>query len=203
MGLATSFKEADCSSWYPEYSFRFPPAKLIHIDIDPSEIGRNFPVEIGAIADVKQALAVLTKVAKTLYPEGKQNKRIEQEIAAYKKDFKASNREWEESDAFPMSPQRILADIREVLPREAIITTDVGWNKNGVGQQFPIYEPGTFHPLRVGYHGIRVPSCTRCEACRARQSSYLLDWRWRIWPESGSVSDRISREYPCRLCNHE
>jgi len=92
LGLATSFKEADCSSWYPEYSFRFPPAKLIHIDIDPSEIGRNFPVEIGAVADVKQALAVLTRVAKTLYPAGKQNKRIEQEIAAYRKDFKASNK---------------------------------------------------------------------------------------------------------------
>jgi acetolactate synthase-1/2/3 large subunit len=42
-----------------------------------------------------------------------------------------------------MSPQRILADLRDVLPRNAIITTDVGWNKNGVGQQFPIYEPGS------------------------------------------------------------
>ncbi len=42
-----------------------------------------------------------------------------------------------------MRPERILADVREVLPRNALITTDVGWNKNGVGQQFPIYEPGT------------------------------------------------------------
>jgi acetolactate synthase I/II/III large subunit len=33
--------------------------------------------------------------------------------------------------------------VREVLPRDAIITTDVGWNKNGVGQQFPIYTPGS------------------------------------------------------------
>jgi acetolactate synthase-1/2/3 large subunit len=47
------------------------------------------------------------------------------------------------SDAFPMMPERILADIREVLPRDAILTTDVGWNKNGVGQQFPIYTPGS------------------------------------------------------------
>jgi len=49
----------------------------------------------------------------------------------------------EQSDAFPMMPERILAEVREVLPRDAIITTDVGWNKNGVGQQFPIYTPGS------------------------------------------------------------
>jgi acetolactate synthase-1/2/3 large subunit len=42
-----------------------------------------------------------------------------------------------------MMPERILADVRAVLPRDAIITTDVGWNKNGVGQQFPIYTPGS------------------------------------------------------------
>ena len=42
-----------------------------------------------------------------------------------------------------MMPQRILEEVREVLPKDAIITTDVGWNKNGVGQQFPIYEAGS------------------------------------------------------------
>ncbi|VBB09096.1 Hypothetical protein LUCI_4382 [Lucifera butyrica] len=143
LGLGTSFKEADCSSWYPEYTFSFPPTKLIHIDIDPSEIGRNYPVEIGVVADLKQALTVLNRVAKKLFPEPRQNKALEQEIAAYKKEFKAANRELEESNAFPMTPQRILADVRAVLPQDAIITTDVGWNKNGVGQQFPVYEPGS------------------------------------------------------------
>jgi acetolactate synthase I/II/III large subunit len=42
-----------------------------------------------------------------------------------------------------MMPERILAEVRAVLPQDAIITTDVGWNKNGVGQQFPINEPGS------------------------------------------------------------
>ena len=42
-----------------------------------------------------------------------------------------------------MMPERILADLRAVMPRDAFMTTDVGWNKNGVGQQFPIYTPGT------------------------------------------------------------
>ena len=42
-----------------------------------------------------------------------------------------------------MTPERILADTRKALPEDAIITTDVGWNKNGVGQQFDILTPGS------------------------------------------------------------
>ena len=45
LALGTRFCEADCSSWDPEYTFSIPPTRLIHIDIDPSEIGRNYPVE--------------------------------------------------------------------------------------------------------------------------------------------------------------
>lgn len=143
LGLGTRFKEVDCSSWYADYTFNFPPSKLIHIDIEPSEIGRNFPTELGVVADLKQALRVLLKVARELYPVGLKNPELAAEIAAYREEFKASNREMETSDAFPMMPERILADVRAVMPRDAYLTTDVGWNKNGVGQQFPIYTPGT------------------------------------------------------------
>ncbi|HXE49141.1 MAG TPA: thiamine pyrophosphate-binding protein [Ramlibacter sp.] len=142
-GLGTRFAEADCSSWESEYTFSFPPAKLIHVDIDPSEIGRNYPVEIGAVADLKQALVVLNRVAKKLYPQPRSNPALAQEIAANREVFQAGNRAHERSNAFPLRPERILADARAVLPRNALITTDVGWNKNGVGQQFPIYEPGS------------------------------------------------------------
>ena len=143
MGVGTRFSEADCSSWYPEYTFSIPPTKLIHIDIDPCEIGRNFPVEIGAVADLKPALAVLNRVARKLLPEGVKRPQVAKEIAANREEFVAGNRAHAQSNAYPMRPERILADVREVLPRNAFITTDVGWNKNGVGQQFPVLEPGT------------------------------------------------------------
>lgn len=143
LGLGTRFKEADSSSWEPEYTFSFPPTKLIHIDIEPSEIGRNFPTEIGAVADLKQALKTLLRVAKTIYPKPRRNEALEKEIAKVRADFIASNKAMATSEEFPMMPERILAETREVLPRDAIIITDVGWNKNGVGQQFPIYTPGS------------------------------------------------------------
>jgi acetolactate synthase-1/2/3 large subunit len=143
IGLGTSFKEADCSSWEQEYTFSFPPSRLIHIDIDPAEIGRNFPADIGVVSDLKAALQVLIRVARRLLPEGRRNQALENRIADYRAEFIAGNRDFVKSDAFPMQPERILAVVREVLPRDAIITTDVGWNKNGVGQQFPIYTPGS------------------------------------------------------------
>ncbi|XJZ28645.1 thiamine pyrophosphate-binding protein [Bacillota bacterium Lsc_1132] len=144
--MGTRFAEADSSSWEPEYTFNFPPTKLIQIDIDPSEIGRNYPAEIGIVADLKKALAVLNRVAKEMLPEGFQPKYLEslkEEIAQYRKDFKNSNQKYIKDDTFPMMPQRILEEVREVLPKDALITTDVGWNKNGVGQQFPIFEAGS------------------------------------------------------------
>jgi len=143
IGLGTSFREADCSSWEPEFTFSFPPSKLIHIDIDPNEIGRNFPVEIGVVTDLKQALVVLNRVARRLYPEGRKNESLVKEIAQYHADFVKGNEKLVRNDAYPMQPERILAAVRRVLPRDAIITTDVGWNKNGVGQQFPVYTPGS------------------------------------------------------------
>lgn len=141
--VGTRFKEADCSSWYPGYTFNIPGSKVIHIDIEPQEIGRNYPTEIGVVADAKAALRVLTRVAKEMYPDGFARSEKKVEIAEFRAAFKASNTAMAESPAFPMMPERILADTRKALPEDAIITTDVGWNKNGVGQQFDILTPGT------------------------------------------------------------
>lgn len=141
--VGTRFKEADCSSWYPGYTFNIPGTKIIHIDIEPSEIGRNYPTEIGVVADAKAALRVLNRVAREMYPEGFDRSAQVTKVNDFRKKFKASNAAMAKSADFPMMPERILADTREALPDDAIITTDVGWNKNGVGQQFDILTPGS------------------------------------------------------------
>lgn len=159
LALGTRFSEADCSSWEDKYTFRMPPTKLIHIDIDPAEIGRNYPVAIGAVADLKLALRTLVRVARKLAPKGVKRDRLVAEMAANRAKFVAGNRKAMQSDAWPMRPERILADLREVMPRDAILCTDVGWNKNGVGQQFPIYTPGSiFTPGGFATMGFGSPA---------------------------------------------
>ena len=145
--IGTRFKEADCSSWYPGYTFNIggdeDVTKVIHIDIEPQEIGRNYPTEIGPTADAQSALRTLNRVARSLYPDGLKNDAKLKEIKDFKSSFKEKNLEMQLSNAFPMMPERILADTRKAIPDSAIITTDVGWNKNGVGQQFDINTPGS------------------------------------------------------------
>lgn len=144
LGIGVRFKEADSSSWYRGYTFDIPPTRLMHIDIEPSEIGRNFPTEIGAVADARAALTLLNEVARELYPDGVDSSAKAAKIAEFRSEFVASNEAMATSDAWPMMPERILADCRTALPDDSYLVTDVGWNKNGVGQQYPIRTPGTF-----------------------------------------------------------
>ncbi|QGF22362.1 thiamine pyrophosphate-binding protein [Raineyella fluvialis] len=144
LGLGTRFAEADSSSWYEDFTFRMPPTRLMQIDIDPEQIGRNYPVEIGAVADLKQALGVLLKVAKRIVPDGVQRPGIVESITEERATRKEGFRADQVSDEFPMNPARILADLRQAIPAETYVVTDVGWNKNGVGQQYDIVVPGTF-----------------------------------------------------------
>ena len=56
--LAVRFDDRTSSSWIPGYSFTIPPTQLIHVDIDPEEIGRNYPVALGLMADVRTFLSL-------------------------------------------------------------------------------------------------------------------------------------------------
>jgi acetolactate synthase-1/2/3 large subunit len=142
LAVGTRLAEASSSSWDPRFTFAAPPTRVIHIDADIAEIGRNLPTEIGVVADAKLALAALAHGAR-----GRQHRSrgpIRQDIAQARRAFSAKwARQWQ-SDQFPMRPERILSELRDAVPEDGYIVTDVGWNKNGVAQQFPITVPGTF-----------------------------------------------------------
>jgi acetolactate synthase I/II/III large subunit len=142
VAIGTRLAEANSSSWDPRFTFSIPPTRLIHIDADEAEIGRNYPTELGVVADAKLALGALASAAK-----GRAHRdrgRLREEIARGRKAFAANwDHQWS-SDQYPLRPERILAELRKAVPEDGFIVTDVGWNKNGVGQQFPITVPCTF-----------------------------------------------------------
>ncbi|GAB4051254.1 thiamine pyrophosphate-binding protein [Catellatospora paridis] len=144
LAIGTRFAETDASSWDPAYTWRFPPSRLIQIDIDPAEIGRNYPVEIGVVADATLAVQAITGQVLDQLPQGRSRPDLRADIAAARSALFAGSAERGRSDQFPLRPERILADVRAALPSDAILVTDVGWNKNGVAQCYPLPADGRF-----------------------------------------------------------
>jgi acetolactate synthase-1/2/3 large subunit len=142
LAVGTRLAEASSSSWDPRFTFAAPPTRVIHVDADIAEIGRNLPTEIGVVADAKLALAALAEGARDRQHRARGP--ILEEIAQARRAFASKwSKQWQ-SDQYPLRPERILSELRNSVPEDGFIVTDVGWNKNGVAQQFPIAVPGTF-----------------------------------------------------------
>ncbi len=147
LAIGTRFAEASSSSWIPKYTFAIASTKIIQVDVNEEEIGKNYPVEIGILGDAGAVLEdILTGVTDArIGSNWKDDLRLQQikdEMTAWRKEISIHN----VSDAVPIRPERILAEVRALLPKDGIVVTDVGWNKNGLAQQFPIYKPMTHLP---------------------------------------------------------
>jgi acetolactate synthase-1/2/3 large subunit len=142
LAIGTRLAEASSSSWDRRFTFAAPPTRVVHIDADLAEIGRNLPTELGVLADAKLALAALAAAARGRRPRarGDLRSRIREARSAFSAKWAP---QWQSSQ-FPMRPERILGELRQALPEDGFVVTDVGWNKNGVAQQFAITVPGTF-----------------------------------------------------------
>jgi acetolactate synthase-1/2/3 large subunit len=144
LALGTRFAETDSSSWDDRYTWGLPPGRLIQVDLDPAEIGRNYPVEIGVVADATLAVGAIEAAVRERRPEPVLRPGLRERITVTRTTLFADSRERGGSDAFPLRPERILRDLRDGLPDDAILVTDVGWNKNGVAQCYDLPEAGRF-----------------------------------------------------------
>jgi acetolactate synthase-1/2/3 large subunit len=140
LAVGTRFPATDSSSWEPGVTFRIPPTRLIHVDIDPHEPGRNYPTALAATADAALALTAIARA----YGEATPDRGFDwAALRREREEFLAPSLANAASAEVPLLPERILADVRRAAP-DAILVTDVGWNKNGVAQQYPVDTPDSF-----------------------------------------------------------
>ena len=112
-----------------------PNAKVIHIDIDPSSIGKNIKVDVPIVGDVKNILGQLLEEIKTGPDIGAWLKEVE----ALKKKYPMSYREKSK-----LSPHYILEELYDLTKGNAIITTEVGQNQMWAAQWYNYQHPRTF-----------------------------------------------------------
>jgi acetolactate synthase I/II/III large subunit len=144
LAVGTAFGEADCSSWDPNHTFAIPPSRLIQIDIDPQEIGKIYPVDVGIVGDAKATLRALVRQLESDGVTPARGAARVDLIAKRKQSWAEELKESQEDSGLPIHPARLLKEISETAPEDAIFVTDVGWNKNGAGQQLVARRPRTF-----------------------------------------------------------
>jgi len=140
VAVGCRFTDWSASSYRQSVSFSIPPARLIHIDVEAQEIGKNYPAEVGIVADAKAAMSALAAELGT----------ADADRSGYLAELADLKAEWERklasrlnSDEFPFTSQRPLRDLRRVLPRDGIIVVGSGNTQGAVKQAFPVYEPRT------------------------------------------------------------
>jgi len=110
-----------------------PKAIVVHIDIDPAEIGKNVPTQIPIVSDAKEALREL------IFQNGKRGKTDEwhDRLTKWKQEFPLVYK----NDISTIKPQKLVELIYEFTSGEAIITTDVGQHQMWTAQYYKFNKP--------------------------------------------------------------
>ena len=116
-----------------------PDTKVIHIDIDPAEIGKNVEVDLPIVGDAKNILSSLNKSLKGYSTSDDVNKWTDM-ITQRKTDLLPRVT----YDDVPLKPQTVIKEISEVLTADSILTTDVGQNQMWAAHFYDTQKPRKF-----------------------------------------------------------
>ena len=116
-----------------------PDSKVIHIDIDPAEIGKNVDVDLPIVGDAKNILKSLNDLFKCYSPSGDVNLWADK-IKQRKIDLQPRVT----YDDVPLKPQSVIKEISEVLTPDSILTTDVGQNQMWAAHFYNTQKPRKF-----------------------------------------------------------
>jgi acetolactate synthase-1/2/3 large subunit len=145
LAVGVRFADKAASSYRPGFAFNIPPTRLIHVDIDPFEIGKNYPAEVGISGDARAVLRDLVQaVAQQAPARDWRAAPYTAEIAEQVHRWQESFRSLRESDQSPPTMGRVIADVRRVLPEEALVFTSSGNIQAQVFQEMPFSLPRTY-----------------------------------------------------------
>jgi len=143
IAIGARFDDRSASSWMPGYSWNFPHTKLIHADVDPAEVGRNYPPDIGILADARTFLQQLLTEVERRAPARDALEAWHADIRKWQAEWQAFIRPNLDIHASPIRPERVVADCQAVLPDDAILACDVGVNHNWYMQFWKARRPRT------------------------------------------------------------
>ena len=129
--VGARFDDRSASSWLKGYSWNIPPTRLIHVDIDPGEIGRNYPVALGIVADARTFLRqLLDELDSRGAWDGERRAPWLAAIEDWKTEWEAYVRPRFDVAGSPLRPEAVVGTLAKVLPDDAVVSLDSGVHHN-------------------------------------------------------------------------
>jgi acetolactate synthase-1/2/3 large subunit len=139
-------------SWDPRL---IPSDCLIQIDIDPQQIGKNYPVNIALVGDCATVLGEISfRVLREVQEHNINEERPVEEVTKFKQRAGMFlNEEKMHSQAIPIKPQTLMRELQEILPRDAIVFTDTGNSMCWAVHYLKFEKPNFFCPFGMATMG--------------------------------------------------
>lgn len=142
LAVGCRFTDRIASSYRPGVTFDIPgKTRLVQVDIDAFEIGKNYPAEVGICGDARLVLSSLAESLKTAAQEGqlKPNRGRLDELALLREGWERKLEQARSTD--PITVSTVLHEVGQVLTRDTILVTDTGYCADQAFNEFPVYEP--------------------------------------------------------------
>ena len=185
----------------PSYDIDYFPkqADIIQIDINPRNIARTHPVEVGIIGDAKAASEEIYKLL-SKEPKGKDAIRQE-EITKLKSDWEKEMVDLAMVDGNPINPRRALLEVRKALPENTIFSTDIG-NVSSTANAYLTFNQSRRHiaALTFGNCGFAYPAAIGAKIADLEAPSVAIvgDGAWGM--SLHEVSTAVEQNIPVIAC---
>jgi acetolactate synthase I/II/III large subunit len=163
LSVGCRFVDWSTSSWRKGVTFAIPPTRLIQLEIDEREFGKNYPVEVPLVGDARAGLRDLLEALGTGEPATDYGEEIATLHAAWQEQVEAKSG----SDAVPMTMARAVREVQAATRPDAVVVTGAGLPQGMVKQRWVTRQPRT-HITSGGFStmGFTLPAAIGAQLAR-------------------------------------
>jgi len=165
---------------------------VIHLDIEPAEIGRNYPGAIGVLGDARVAVEQLNQVL----PGGASKEAWSRKVQGYVKEYLAKVESLCSSTASPIRAECLCRQITAVLPDNAVVVADTGYSAVWAGTLIDITEPGQMFLRASGSLGWAFPASLGAKCALSNRPVVCFSGDGAFWYHLCELETAVRRNIP-------
>jgi acetolactate synthase I/II/III large subunit len=187
-------------------NWQIPPrhTRIIQLDIEPGELGRHYPDTLGLVTDAKLGLADLAAASQDLGADA--DRGADSDRAAWVQRAQRIVAQWREeyaglmaSDAEPIRPERLSAELTRHLPGDALLVSDTGHSGMWTGGFVDLTQPGQGYIRAAGSLGWGLPAALGAQVAQPDRPVILFTGDGGLWYHIGELETAARWQIPATI----